>query len=62
MDVSTEDHFFDAYDPPAEMRVIRLLLPASANLGSEWVVIVPDEQYDMFEGDIEKMIESASVE
>lgn len=57
-----QDRIFESYEAPAQIRVINLLIPETAALGSEWVVMVPEEQYDMFADDIEKMINSVSVE
>jgi hypothetical protein len=59
--IDVTESFFESYDPPDQMQVVHLFIPESETLGSEWVVIVPDNQYDSFKGDIDKMIESVSV-
>ncbi|NLX08982.1 MAG: hypothetical protein GXY36_04955 [Chloroflexi bacterium] len=53
---------FTGYDPPAALQTIVFVVPNGIDTGAQWTLTLPEKQYQTYESDIARIIESASVD
>ncbi|MBN1201915.1 MAG: tetratricopeptide repeat protein [Anaerolineae bacterium] len=55
------ERIFEDVDAPDEMHMIMLVVPIDRDRGSYWTITTPENQYSLFEGDIDSIVKSVTV-